>query len=116
MGTFLLALTVLLSVFAPLGCATPKPANPCDSARMTREDVAKRRGIDPDAGWEIRCTTMDQVGQMLDQSGRLDRSVVWVVRWGTEMVVIDDASGDVRASGGCCGPRGIAPEPMPTQP
>jgi len=118
LGTFLLALLSLLLVSTPSGCATSKPTDACRSTRMTRQEVAKLRGVDLEAAEiEIRCTTYDQIIQVRDPAGNLNKSTVWWVKSGTESVVIDDASGLILGSGGCCGTRGPPPvEPMPPQP
>ncbi len=118
MGKFLLALLSLALGFTQLGCATSKPADPCRSARLNRQEVAKLRGVDPDfPGIEIRCTTLDQLVQSYDQLGNLDRSVVWLVKWRTGLTITDDASGLIRGEGGSgSGQRGNLPEPVLPQP
>jgi hypothetical protein len=118
LGTFLLALLSLSLGFTQLGCATSKPADPCRSARLTREEAAKLGGVDPNAaGVEIRCTTQDQLVQMYDPLGNLNRSVVWLVQWGAEFAVTDDASGLTIGRGGSGrGQRGVPSEPMLPQP
>ncbi len=85
---------------------------------MTREEAAKLGGVDPNAaGVEIRGTTQDQLVQMYDPLGNLNRSVVWFLGGPGRVVILDDATGLIVGEGGSGrGQRGVPTEPMLPQP